>query len=175
MPLFIVRPSSRSASSLPYEVPSANISQFYQDSWLNLVDAIASLIDEDSEFVFDALEGKTELSAGDPNWKPTDINYRDEPVAFFFVLFGIAFEALAGRPGDLQASKEQILAILQALKKILRPAVSGHAIYQEVVFSETMDMLDRLALTEGLNIQSVIVEIARNLCLGHPSARRAQG
>ncbi|KAF2647448.1 HEAT repeat protein-like protein [Lophiostoma macrostomum CBS 122681] len=149
--------------------------KFYQESWLNLVDAIASLIDEDSEFVFDALDGKTELSTTTTNGKSTDsINYRDEPVAFFFVLFGLAFEALAGRPGDLQASKEQILEILQALKKILRPSVSGHAIYQEVVFSETMDMLDRLVLTEGLNVQTVIVEIARNLCLGHPSARRGQ-
>ncbi|KAI4916154.1 hypothetical protein J4E85_010242 [Alternaria conjuncta] len=149
--------------------------KFYQDTWLNLVDAIASLIDEDSEFVFDALDGKTELSESTPNGKSDHINYRDEPVAFFFVLFGLAFEALAGRPGDLQASKEQILEILQALKKILRPSVSGHAIYREVVFSETMDMLDRLVLTEGLTVQTVIVEITRNLCLGHPSARRDQG
>ncbi|OAL55199.1 HEAT repeat protein-like protein [Pyrenochaeta sp. DS3sAY3a] len=148
--------------------------KFYQQSWLNLVDAIASLIDEDSEFVFDALDGKTEFSETTPNGKADHINYRDEPVAFFFVLFGLAFEALAGRPGDLQASKEQILEILRALKKILRPSVSGHAIYRDVVFSETMDMLDRLVLTEGLTVQQVIVEIARNLCLGHPSARRDQ-
>lgn len=132
------------------------------------------MIDENSEFVFDALDGKTEFSDPAPYGKADHINYRDEPVAFFFVLFGLAFEALTGRPGDLQASKEQILEILQALKKILRPSVSGHAIYQEVVFSETMDMLDRLVLTEGLNVQTVIVEITRNLCLGHPSARRAQ-
>ncbi|CAO2648248.1 Nn.00g075150.m01.CDS01 [Neocucurbitaria sp. VM-36] len=148
--------------------------KFYQESWLNLVDAIASLIDEDSAFVFDALDGKTEFNDSTPNGKADHINYRDEPVAFFFVLFGLAFEALAGRPGDLQASKEQILEILQALKKILRPSVSGHAIYQEVVFSETMDMLDRLVLTEGLTVQTVIVEITRNLCIGHPSARREQ-
>jgi hypothetical protein len=121
------------------------------------------------------LDGKTELDTSTSNGKADHINYRDEPVAFFFVLFGLAFEALAGRPGDLQASKEQILEILQALKKILRPSVSGHAIYQEVVFSETMDMLDRLVLTEGLTVQTVIVEITRNLCLGHPSARRDQG
>ncbi|OCL07186.1 HEAT repeat protein-like protein [Glonium stellatum] len=147
--------------------------KFYQDSWLNLVDAIASLIDEDSEFVFDALDGKTEPTEPATNGsKPSDINYRDEPVAFFFVLFGLAFEALVGRPGDLQASKEQILEILQALRKILRPAVSGHAIYQEVVFSETMDLLDRLVLTEGLGVQLVIVKIVRNLSLGHPSARK---
>ncbi|KAF2137298.1 uncharacterized protein K452DRAFT_321857 [Aplosporella prunicola CBS 121167] len=163
--------------------------KFYQDSWLNLVDAIASLIDEDSEFVFDALDGKTELdeSTGEPKAAP-DINYRDEPVAFFFVLFGLAFEALvtSGRPGSRDAAssssaavvgapakKGQTLEILRALKNILRPSVSGHAIYQEVVFGETMDMLDRLVLTEGLDVQAVIVDIARNLCMGHPSAVRA--
>ena len=99
-----------------------------------------------------------------------DINYRDEPVAFFFVLFGIVFEALVTRPGtDLQHTDDQTLEILQALKKILRPSVAGHAIYQDVVFSETMDLFDRLALTEGLEVQTVIVEITKNLCLSHPS------
>ncbi|KAK8212663.1 HEAT repeat protein-like protein [Phyllosticta capitalensis] len=157
--------------------------KFYQDSWLNLVDAIASLIDEDSEFVFDALDGKTEVgddeegSSAAPVKKPAaDINYRDEPVAFFFVLFGLAFEALvtSGRPSssDTKTQSAQTLEILRALKNILKPSVSGHAIYQEVVFSETMDMLDRLVLTEGLEVQEVIVEIARNLCMGHPSAQR---
>ncbi|KAL0262688.1 hypothetical protein SLS55_001658 [Diplodia seriata] len=157
--------------------------KFYQDSWLNLVDAIASLIDEDAEFVFDALDGKEfeeDESGDDPKEKKpaADINYRDEPVAFFFVLFGLAFEALVttGRPssGDSQSNKEHTLEILRALKNILKPSVSGHAIYQEVVFSETMDMLDRLVLTEGLDVQEVIVEIARNLCLAHPSAQRTQ-
>lgn len=100
-----------------------------------------------------------------------DINYRDEPVAFFFVLFGIAFEALVGRPGDGIATKEQTLAILLALKKILHPNVCGYAVYQEVVFSETMDLLDRLVLTEGVPVQLAIVDIARSLCVGHPTAR----
>ncbi|KAI8219778.1 Pof6 interactor protein 1 [Colletotrichum sp. SAR 10_86] len=149
--------------------------KFYQDSWLKLVDAIASLIEQDSEFVFDALDGKeSEGLNTNGNTKGSDINYRDEPVAFFFVLFGIAFEALATRPGqsDSLATQEQNLAILQALKKILHPSVSGHAIYREAIFSETMDLLDRLVLTEGLDVQGVIVEIARALCVSHPSARK---
>jgi hypothetical protein len=155
--------------------------QFYQASWLQLVDAIASLIDEDSEFVFDALDGRVDEAGatgeginGPSKAKSSDINYRDEPVAFFFVLFGLAFEALVGRSssgGDTQSNKAQILEVLQALKKILRPSVSGQAIYQEVVFAEMTDMLDRMVLTEPLSVQTVIVEIARNLCLGHPSAR----
>lgn len=151
--------------------------RFYQDSWLKLVDAIASLIEQDSEFVFDALDGK-DMDGPSTNGRSTglDINYRDEPVAFFFVLFGIAFEALATRPGhaDSLATHEQTLEILQALKKILHPSVSGHAIYREAIFSETMDLLDRLVLTEGLNVQGVIVEIARALCVAHPSARKKE-
>ncbi|KAI0166577.1 armadillo-type protein [Xylariaceae sp. FL1272] len=149
--------------------------RFYQESWLKLVDAIASLIEQDSEFVFDALDGKeTDGPAPNGTSKGVDINYRDEPVAFFFVLFGIAFEALATRPGqaDSLATQEQTLEILQALKKILHPSVSGHAIYREAIFSETMDLLDRLVLTEGLNVQGAIVDIARALCVGHPSARK---
>jgi HEAT repeat-containing protein 5 len=147
--------------------------KFYQDSWLKLVDAIASLIEQDSEFVFDALDGKeSDGPTTNGHSKGPDINYRDEPVAFFFVLFGIAFEALATRPGqaDSLATQEQTLEILQALKKILHPSVSGHAIYREAIFSETMDLLDRLVLTEGLDVQTVIVDIARALCVAHPSA-----
>lgn len=150
--------------------------KFYQDSWLKLVDAIASLIEQDSEFVFDALDGKGPSGpATNGHSKGSDINYRDEPVAFFFVLFGIAFEALAAKPSqaDSLATKEQTLEILRALKKILHPSVSGHAIYREAIFSETMDLLDRLVLTEGLDVQGVIVEIARALCVVHPAARKA--
>ncbi|KFA47011.1 hypothetical protein S40293_09710 [Stachybotrys chartarum IBT 40293] len=149
--------------------------KFYQESWLKLVDAIASLIEQDSEFVFDALDGKESSGpGGNGHSTSSNINYRDEPVAFFFVLFGLAFEALAIRPGqsDSLATQEQTLAILRALKKILHPTVSGHAIYRPDVFSETMDLLDRLVLTEGLDVQGVIVDIARALCVAHPSARR---
>ena len=147
--------------------------QFYQSAWLNFVDAIASLIDEDSEFVFDALDGRTEATTpGGTNLKPSDINYRDEPVAFFFVLFGLAFEALVTRPiGDSKVIKEQTMELLTALKKILRPSVAGHAIYQDAIFTETMDMLDRLVLTEEIGLQVVVVDIIKGLALAHPSAR----
>ncbi|KAI5290450.1 hypothetical protein KEM54_001512 [Ascosphaera aggregata] len=151
--------------------------KFYQDSWLYLVDAIASLVEKDSGFVFDALDGKTDASQTDPdstslttaNGKDGKrINYRDEPVAFFFILFGLIFEALV----DQQAPSSQKTEILQVLQKIWHPAVAGNAIFQDAAFSETMDTLDRLVMTEGVSIQWVIVEIARNLSLQHPSASR---
>lgn len=78
-------------------------------------------------------------------------------------------EALTTRPGS--GLEVQTLEVLSALKRILQPSVSGNAVFQDAVFAETMELLDRLALTEGLDVQLVVVDIARNLCLTHPSAR----
>jgi len=104
--------------------------------------------------------------------KRDDINYRDEPAAFFFVLFGIVIESLITRPSnDSLNSESQTLGALSALKRILRPSVSGNAVFQDAIFAETMELFDRLALTESLDVQLVIVDIARNLCLTHPSAK----
>ncbi|KAJ5669327.1 hypothetical protein N7462_010397 [Penicillium macrosclerotiorum] len=172
--------------------------KFYQDTWLNLVNAIAGLVEKDIDFVFDALDGKlqppeatndtdeendqendpvkeekkqqNELVNDEAKGKGDDINYREEPVAFFFVLFGLAFEALV----DQSTSASHRLEILQALKRILRPIISGNAIYQDAIFSETMDTFDRLVLTEATSIQTVIVEIAQNLSLDHPAAQSDQ-
>ncbi|EDN08637.1 conserved hypothetical protein [Histoplasma mississippiense (nom. inval.)] len=155
--------------------------KFYQDSWLNFVDAIASLVEKDSDFVFDALDGKLEPSkevvtpdkpqANGEKDKGTHINYRDEPVAFFFVLFGLAFEALVTQSHE---QSNQSLEILRALRKILHPSVAGNAVYQPAVFSETMDTLDRLVMTEGSSVQTVIVQMARDLALHHHSALNNQ-
>ena len=122
--------------------------------------------------MFDALDGKVNTTHVNGLKSPgSHINYRAEPVAFFFVLFGIAIEALVTRPGsDSRNPEAQTLSILSALKRILRPSISGTAIFQDIVFSETIELFDRLALTEGLGVQTIVVDIARNLCLMHPTA-----
>ncbi|MCJ1473001.1 hypothetical protein MMC13_001650, partial [Lambiella insularis] len=146
--------------------------QFYQESWLKLINAIASLIDQDSDLVFVALDG--DIGSAESNTSESSnpvINYRDRPAAFFFILYGIAFEALVRRPdAESPDNNDHTLEILLALKRILRPSISGRAVYQEAIFSETMELFDRLALTEGFAIQGTIIEITRDLCLNHPSA-----
>lgn len=146
--------------------------QFYQNSWLNIVDAIAVLVEKDSESVFDALDNKR-IPSGDGAAngglvQGRDMSFREEPVAFFFILFGLAFEALVTQARD---DPSQALSILRALKKILTPEVCGNAIYEAAVFNETTDTLDRLALTSSRETQSVLVEIARNLALDHLTAK----
>ncbi|OCT54946.1 HEAT repeat protein [Cladophialophora carrionii] len=146
--------------------------KFYQTSWLSVVDAIAVLVEKDSESVFDALDNKRVSAAdGQANGTATpgkDMSFREEPVAFFFILFGLAFEALVTQARE---DPSQVLSILQALRKILTPEVCGNAIYEDAVFNETTDTLDRLALTSTRETQSELVEIARNLSLDHIAAK----
>ncbi|KAL8708724.1 MAG: hypothetical protein Q9220_006450 [cf. Caloplaca sp. 1 TL-2023] len=142
--------------------------KFYQNSWLELVDAIASLIEKDPQLVFDAIDGQKDTPQINGHHDQRDIDYRDEPVAFFFVLFGIAVEALVTKGSN--ESSGDVLKILFALKKILSPSVAGNAIFQDAVFSETIEIFNRLALTESLPVQLVLIDIAKNLCITHPSA-----
>ncbi|KAJ9641160.1 hypothetical protein H2204_002838 [Knufia peltigerae] len=146
---------------------------FYQKTWLSIVDAIAVLVEKDSESVFDALDNKRVSAADEGSTNGTvvqgrDMSFREEPVAFFFILFGLAFEALVTQARE---DPSQALSILQALRKILTPQVSGNAIYEDAVFTETTDTLDRLALTSTRDTQSVLVEIARNLSMDHLVAK----
>ena len=146
--------------------------RFYQDSWLKTVSAIANLVEKDSQSVFDALDGRFKDTYSPNRVNGTSsgedhISYHTEPVAFFFILFGIAYEALLIQSRDDAVKSAEIL---RALKKILRPSVSGNAIYQDAVFNESLDTLGRLALTYGLGTRGVVVEICRNLSLDHMSA-----
>lgn len=143
---------------------------YYQDAWLSLVNAVASLIDKDSQIVADALDGKTSGSSHTEQavGMPAGINYRDEPVAFFFVLFGLTVEAIATYQADSDANK---VNLLYALRKILRPSIAGTVIYQDAIFTEAIDLLDRMALTDSVAVQVAIVEIATDLCMAHPSSR----
>jgi hypothetical protein len=145
--------------------------QFYQKNWLSIVDAIAVLVEKDSDSVFDALDNKRSSPGQGPangTISDKDMSFREEPVAFFFILFGLAFEALVTQARE---DPSQAWSILQALRKILTPEVCGNAIYEESVFNETTDTLDRLALTSSRETQGVLVEIARNLSMDHLVAK----
>ncbi|KAK9481333.1 armadillo-type protein [Lipomyces japonicus] len=144
-----------------------SILQVYESTWLKLVTAIAELLEQSPDLIISALNGSNTLT----NEKKDETN--DGPAAFFFVLFGICFEALVKAPnGDTLAKKEEIPEILQALKKILIPEVCGNSIYQELVFAETIDLFDRTLLTETYNCQDPLLDILRNLCLNHPNAKK---
>ena len=63
---------------------------------------------------------------------------------------------------DDSKAKRTIAIVLDALKKFLRPSISGNAMYKSFVFAETTDLLDRLVLMESSDIQLTVIHIAAN-------------
>lgn len=140
---------------------------FYSRAWLNFVHAIATLIDQDKEFVFEALDNRsTSNGVG-------EIDYRGEPAAFFLVLFGICFEALAHSSMESSGNGDQNIETLIALQSILKPSICGNVVYTEPIFTEIVDLFGRLLLTEGIATQVVIVDIAASLAQNHPLSATA--
>ena len=138
----------------------------YESAWPKIVSAIASLVDQNNKTIFAALDGKSANT-------PDGIDYRVEPVAFFFVLYGLCFEAInfaSVKPGN----NEQLRDVLVSLKRIIRPSISGAAIYQDGVFTELTDALDRLVLLEGTAVQREVLEISESLVFNHSEALKPE-
>jgi HEAT repeat-containing protein 5 len=125
------------------------------------------LIELESEVVFDALDGQ--FDDGEDGVR-SHANYRDEPVAFFFIIYGLCFQTLLRTVNrDDSEAKRTIPIVLDALRKFLRPSISGNAVYKNFVFAETTDLLDRLVLMESAEVQFMVIQVAANLAKFHPS------
>jgi HEAT repeat-containing protein 5 len=128
------------------------------------------LIELESEDVFEALDVRN-VEEGSRSTKKIQGNYRDEPVAFFFVIYGLCFQTLLRMMNnDDREGKGTIEIVLDALKKFLRPSISGNAMYKGFVFAETTDLLDRLVLLENPKIQLAVIHIAATLAKHHPNS-----
>jgi HEAT repeat-containing protein 5 len=105
----------------------------------------------------------------------SNTNYRNDPVAFFFIIYGLCFQTLLRMMNrDDSEAKHTVSIVLDALKKFIRPSISGNAIYKGFVFAETTDLLDRLVLMESSDVQVMVIQIATNVAKYHPSGSHIQ-
>lgn len=127
--------------------------------------AVATLIEMESDVIFTALDSSVSEAQSDG----TNSNYRGEPVAFFFIIYGLCFQTLLKMINRDDAESKRIIPIvLDGLKKFLRPSISGNAIYKGFVFAEMTDLLDRLVLMENADVQIAVVQITSSLAKNHP-------
>jgi len=103
---------------------------------------------------------------GQPSTATMNAN-RDEPAAFFFVIFGLVFEALTTSSTDLALTTSTrdpiVIAALRALKCLVRPEYSGKVMLDATIFDEFINLCYRLAMTEAASIQSHLVEMLTTL------------
>ena len=128
-------------------------------SWSTILEAVATVMQARDPSILAAMDGKevTEketilISAGD----------RKEPTAFFYVIFGLVYEALATSSADTSSTSTRhsgVVAALQALKCLVRPEYSGNAILEPTIFEEFISLCYRMGMTETPAIQVHVVEM----------------
>lgn len=87
---------------------------------------------------------------------------RKEPAAFFYVIFGLVYEALATSSADATSSttrQTSVIAALEALKCLIRPEYSGNAMVESTTFDEFISLCYRMGMTEAPAVQVHLVEM----------------
>ncbi|CDZ96614.1 Uncharacterized conserved protein [Phaffia rhodozyma] len=141
---------------------------YYEASWAPILQAIATVMDSDDDDapLVRAMDGldPSETSTGSIIVSPSDGD-RTEPTTNFFVLYGLAFEALANQGGEAASyatSDREIpvpLIALEALRNLVGRRFSGSILSQGPIFEELCTLFYRLAMTAPPVAQARLVMV----------------
>jgi HEAT repeat-containing protein 5 len=110
------------------------------------------------QYILSAMDGKeggTEVAAS-----------RDGPSAFFFVVFGLVYEALAQSSTNTASTASNAMvttAALEALESLVRPEYAGDAILDPTIFDEFTSLCYRMAMMETDDVHVPLVRTIASL------------
>ena len=140
--------------------------KFYEQSWPQMLHAVATLLRSNDVHMLRAVDG-IDSPPSDEAPLVSTAQTKGEPALFFWVLFGISFEALCTAPpasGSTSVSSVQAIA-LEALVGLSRTEVSGNALSKAALFEELCNLCYRLTITEGSEIKVRVMQIVVQLAL----------
>ncbi|KAJ9479387.1 AP-1 accessory protein LAA1 [Pseudozyma hubeiensis] len=132
---------------------------YHERSWYMILQAVTGLLHDSDARALAAMDGETAPATTASN--ATANNARSEPCLFFFVLYGLAFEALATRSSSSAESLHESTVMrisLRAMTSLSRPQVAGSALLQDTLFSELCNLWYRLVMTEPPAVQVSVLE-----------------
>jgi hypothetical protein len=135
------------------------IVQYFTKSWPRILSAVASIMEAGDAHVLAAMDGR---ELGPTEKPPTPNPNNKEPTAFFFIIFGLVYEALSTSSEDLSGSSQRqstVIPALRALKCLVRPEYSGKALLEPTIFDEFTSLSYRLTMTEPADVQVHLVEM----------------
>ena len=136
------------------ELTSSPFRKFYERSWPQMLHAVGNLLKTNNVHMLRAVDGLDTMPTSKDDEAPLiSTKGRDTPTLFFWVLFGLTFEALCGGVASVQ------IVALDALVGLLRTEVSGPALFETTLFEEVCNLCYRLAITEGPEIKARVMEI----------------
>ncbi|EKM52639.1 uncharacterized protein PHACADRAFT_186750 [Phanerochaete carnosa HHB-10118-sp] len=147
--------------------------QYYKDAWSIILQAVTTAMDSNDSFIRAAVDGR----------EPTDADAHaamngtafEQPTTFFYVLFGLIFEALATSTPEtgLQNIRSTVIS-LRALKHLVRPQYAGNAFKEVPIFEELVNLCYRMALTEPAAVQVYLVDSLASLADSVAQGERKQ-
>ncbi|KAJ3575515.1 hypothetical protein NP233_g1065 [Leucocoprinus birnbaumii] len=151
-----------SYSSLGREVLLPVSLIYYTQSWSIILRAVATVMRAGDHAVLAAMDGQEPSQVSPPNGQSKPKS-REDPTAFFYILFGLVYEALSTSTPDTSLANSDrqtlVIACLEALKSLVRPEYAGKAIMEPTIFDEFVSLSYRMAMTEPTTVQVHLVEM----------------
>ncbi|KAI0668842.1 ARM repeat-containing protein [Trametes maxima] len=156
-----------SYSSLGREV----LLPYYVKAWPIILHAVAISMQNDDPNILAAMDGQETMPA-----TKVSTDTRDEPTVFFYVVFGLVYEALATSTPDADPDAQRTSIIsLQALKCLVRRKYCGKVFNDPPIFEELLNLFYRMALTEPSGVQLHLVEATASLASSIKSGELTNG
>jgi len=118
-----------------------------------------------------AMDGRT----SDDQDKP--VAQKEEPSAYFFVVFGLIYEALSTLSMDANDNSplETAVAALDTLGYLVRPEFAGRAVLEQPIFDELISLAYRLGMTESTEVQRHLISAIASLASSQRSRMDLSG
>jgi hypothetical protein len=124
---------------------------YYERSWAPILQAVATMMEENDRDILYAMDGIDPPSTSSTSASTPQLPERTDPTQYFYVVYGLAFEALATFAGDAYSSADSKASVpiiaLTAMKSLAESRFSGSALLEGPMFDELCTLFYRLAMT----------------------------
>ena len=134
------------------------------EAWPGILQAVATSIASGDPHIALAMDG---IQPSMNNRPLDERSVRQDHCVFFFIIFGLVYEALSNGTVDSTISTRQpaIIAALQILKYLVKPQFSGRALQDPATCDEFTNLCYRMAMTETIDIQVHLIEVLVTLAM----------
>ena len=131
-------------------------------AWPIILHAVSIAMQKDDPSIVAAMDGQEGPTSQPPSKAQSET--REDPTVFFFVVFGLVYEALATSTSDANPEARRTAVVsLQALKCLVRRKYCGRVFSDPPLFEELLNLFYRMALTEPSGVQIHLVETIASL------------
>lgn len=129
--------------------------QYYERAVPQLLNAMAISLSASDQYTLAAVDGQPVNSA---QAVPAPLVPKSEPATNFYILYGLAFEALVKSLGE-SSTTSMAQTSLRAMGYLIKPEISGTTVFQGAFFDELCTVAYRIAMSEPANVKREMVEL----------------